>query len=160
MTFDNSKTIIGLRIKLFGATILFLTYIVLTYIAGIIKYPLLGMSDTTWTIILVCLYLFFAFLPMFLNYQYIYFSDEGENIVFRYFTSGIVGGKKNSIEINKKTFSGYKSESRFFGLIRSVTLYQQFKEGIARYPKVYISALSSGERTKVLRLLNLYSPKK
>jgi hypothetical protein len=97
---------------------------------------------------------------MFLNYQYIYFSDEGENIVFRYFTSGIVGGKKNSIEINKKTFSGYKSESRFFGLIRSVTLYQQFKEGVARYPKVYISALTSRERTKVIRLLNLYSPKK
>jgi hypothetical protein len=158
MTFDNSKTIIGLRIKLFGATIVFLTYIVLTYIAEIIKYPLLGMSDTAWTLILVSLYLFFAFLPMFLNYQYIYFSDEGENIVFRYFTSGIVGGKKNSIEINKKTFSGYKSESRFFGLIRSVTLYQQFKERVARYPKVYISALSSEERTKVLRLLNLYSP--
>jgi hypothetical protein len=159
MTFDNSKTIIGLRIKLFGATIVFLTYLVLTYIAEIIKYPLLGMSDTTWTIILVCIYLSFAFLPMFLNYQYIYFSDEGENIVFRYFTSGIIGGKKNSIEINKKTFSGYKSESRLFGLIRSVTLYQQFKEGKAIYPKIYISALSSSERTKVLRLLNLYAQK-
>jgi len=160
MTFDNSRTIISLRIKLFGATVIFLTYIVLTYIARIIKYPLLGMSETVWTLILVCLYLFFAFLPMFLNYQYFFFSDEGEKIVIRYFPAGIVGGRKNSIEINKKTFSGYKTESKFFGLILSIILYQQLKEGVARYPSVYISALSGEERTKVFRTLNLYTPQK
>ena len=160
MTFDNSRTIISLRIKLFGATIVFLTYIVLTYIAEMIKYPLLGMSDTAWTLILVGLYLFFAFLPMFLNYQYFFFSDEGEKIVIRYFPAGIVGGRKNSIEINKKTFSGYKTESKFFGLILSIILYQQLKEGVARYPSVYISALSGEERTKVFRTLNLYTPQK
>ena len=158
MTFDNSRTIISLRIKLFGATIVFFAYIVLTYFAKMIKFPLLGMNDTTWTVILVGIYLFFAFLPMFLNYQFIYYSDEGENIVFRYFTAGIVGGRKNSVEINKKTFSGYKIESRFFGLIRSITLFQQFREGVAKYPPVHISALSREERAKIIRSLNLYAP--
>jgi hypothetical protein len=159
MTFNNSRTIISLRIKLFGATIIFLTYIVLTYVAKLIKYPLLGMSDTAWTLILVGIYLLVAFLPMFLNYQFISFSDDGENIVFRYFTSGIVGGRKNSIEINKKSFSGYKIESRLFGLIQSIILFQQFKEGVAKYPPVYISALTREERAKVLRSLNLYAPR-
>jgi nitrogen fixation/metabolism regulation signal transduction histidine kinase len=158
MTFDNSRTIISLRIKLFGATIVFLAYIVLTYVAKMIKYPLLGMSDTAWTLILVGIYLLVAFLPMFLNYQFIYFSDDGENIVFRYFTAGVVGGKKNSVEINKKTFSGYKIESKLFGLIQSITLFQRFKEGVAKYPPVYISALTREERDKVLRSLNLYAP--
>ena len=41
---------------------------------------------------------------MILNYQYVFYSDEGENIVFRYFNAGIVGGKKNSIEIYKPIF--------------------------------------------------------
>ncbi|MCX6254278.1 MAG: hypothetical protein NTV31_07360 [Bacteroidia bacterium] len=158
MTFNNSKTIISLRIKLFGATIVFLAYIVLTYIAKLIKYPLLGMSDTAWTLILVAIYLFIAFLPMFLNYQFISYSDEGENIVFRYFTAGVVGGRKNSVEINKKYFSGYKIESRFFGFIQSVTLFQQFKEGVAKYPPVYISALTREERAKVLKSLNSFAP--
>jgi hypothetical protein len=157
MTFDNSKTIISLRIKLFGATVIILAFIVLTYIAKMIKYPLFGMSETTWTLILVGLYFAYALLPMFLNYQYIYFSDEGENIVFRYFTAGIIGGRKNSIEINKNGFSGYKTESRFFGLIRSITLYQKFREGIAKYPPVYISALSGEERSKMFRSLNQYT---
>jgi len=159
MTFDNSKTIISLRIKLFGATIVLLAYVVLTYIAKLIKYPLLGMSDTAWTIILVAVYLFVVFLPMFLNYQYISFSDDGEKIILRYFTSGIFGGRKNSVEINKMSFSGYKIESGFFGLIQSITLSQQFKEGVAKYPPVYISALSREEKGKVLRSLNLYIPR-
>ena len=159
MTFDNSRTIISLRIKLFAATILFLTYIILTYVAEKIKYPLLGMSDTSWTVILVAIYLFVAFLPMFLNYQFISYSDEGDKIVFRYFPAGMVGGKKNSVEISKKSFSGYEMDSSFFGLIKSITLFQQFKEGIAKYPPVYISALTREERTKIIRSLDIYAPR-
>jgi hypothetical protein len=158
MTLDNSKTIISLRIKLFGATIVLLAYIVLTYVAKMIKYPLLGMNDTAWTLILVALWLLVALIPMFLNYQFISYSDEGENIIFRYFTAGIVGGKKNSVEINKMSFSGYNIETRFFGLIQSITLFQKFNEGVAKYPPVYISALTREERVKVLRSLNLYAP--
>jgi hypothetical protein len=158
MTFDNSRTIISLRIKLFGATVVLLAYVALTYVAKLIKFPLLGMSDTAWTLILVTLYLFIAFLPMFLNYQFISYSDEEEKIIIRYFTAGIVGGKKNSVEINKRTFSGYKIQSRFFGLIQSIILFQQFNEGVAKYPPVYISALNREERGKLLRSLNLYAP--
>jgi hypothetical protein len=158
MTFDNSKTIISFRIKLFGATIVLLAYLAMAYVIRMIKFPLLGMSDTVWTVILIAIWLILAFLPMILNYQYISYSDEGENIIFRYFTSGIVGGKKNSIEISKKSFSGYKTETRFFGLIQSITLYQKFQEGVAKYPPVYISALKSEEKSKVIKSLNLYTP--
>jgi hypothetical protein len=156
MTFDNSKTIIGMRIKLFGATVILLAYIALAYVAKLIKFPLLGLSETVWTLVLVGLYLFLAFLPVFLSYQYIFYTDEGEKIIIRYFTAGIVGGKKNSVEIDKNSFSGYRTESRFFGLIQSITLFQQFKEGVAKYPSVYISALNREERAKLIRSLKLY----
>jgi hypothetical protein len=159
MTFDNSKTIISLRIKLFVATVLFLAFIVLTYIAKKIKYPILGMSDTGWIVIFTVCYLVFVFLPMYLNYQYIYFSDDGNNIVFRYFTAGIFGGKKNSVEISKKAFSGYKLEKKLFGLNQSIILYTQLKQGIAKYPPIYISALSKAEKNKVMRVLNTFAPR-
>jgi hypothetical protein len=158
MTFDNSRTIISLRLKLFAATVIFLVYIVLTYVAMMIKYPLLGMSDTVWTVILVVIYLFVVFLPVILNYQYISYSDEEEKLVFRYFTSGIFGGKKNSVEIDKRTFSGYKIEKRLFGLIQSITLFQQLKQGVAKYPPVYISALTRSEKEKIIRSLGLHGP--
>lgn len=158
MTFDNSKTIISLRIKIFGATILLIAYFILSYAAKLIKFPLFGMSDTAWTIILVAIWLIIAFIPMYLNYQFVSYSDEEETIVFRYFTTGIVGGKKNSVVINKRTFSGYKLESRFFGLIQSITLFQQINQGVAKYPPVYISALNKDEKAKLLKSLNLYAP--
>lgn len=157
MKFDNSKTIISLRIKLFAATVVFLAYVVLTYIAKIIKFPLLGMNDTTWTLILVVIYLIIAFLPMILNYQYVYYSDDTEKIIFRYFTAGIVGGRKNTVEIDKRTLSGYEIVPELFGLRQKITLYQRFNEGVAKYPPFYISALSKEERAKMVKSLNLYS---
>jgi len=158
MTFDNSKTIIGVRIKLFAATIVFLGYLLLAFAARIIKFPVLGMQETAWTVLIAALYIFIFFIPLMLNYQYIYFSDDGVNIVFRYFTAGIIGGRKNSIEINKQTFSGYSLEKKFFGLIQSITLYQQIKGRKAIYPPIFISALTRNEKSKVFTALNSYSP--
>jgi hypothetical protein len=158
MTFDNSKTIINLRIKLFGATVVLLAYLAITYIGKLIKFPFLGMSDTFWTIILIGIWILLAFMPMFLNYQFFSYSDEGDYLIFRYFTTGIVGGKKNSVEINKTTFSGYKVESRFFGLIQSIILFQKVQGGVANYPPVYISALTQKEKARVIKSLNQYAP--
>ena len=157
MTFDNSRTIISLRIKLFGATVVLLAYLSIAYIARLIKFPLLGMSDTLWTISLVGIWVILAFMPMVLNYQFLSYSDEGDYLVFRYFTAGIAGGRKNSVEINKTTFSGYKVETRFFGFIQSIILFQKVQGGVANYPPVYISALTREEKEKVIKSLNLYA---
>ena len=116
------------------------------------------MSDTLVTLILVGIYLFLAILPMYLNYWYVSYSDEGENITLRYFTAGIMGGKKNSLEIDKKSFAGYKVESEFFGLKQSLILFRNFREGKAKYPPVYISGLKKAERKKIIRSLEQYSP--
>jgi len=156
MTLDNSRTIIGLRIKLFGATIVFIAYFILAYAAKIIKFPLLGMGETFWIILLTAIYAFLAILPMILNYQFVFFSDDTEKIIFRYFTSGIVGGRKNAVEIEKSSFGGYTTESRLFGLIHSITLSHKFREGVAKYPPIYISALSKQEREKIFKTLNSY----
>jgi hypothetical protein len=158
MTFDNSKTIINLRIKLFAATVLLLAYFALAYAAKLIKFPIIGMNETVWTIILTGVWVILAILPMILNYQFISYSDDGDFIIFRYFTAGIVGGKKNSVEIHKATFSGYKIETRLSGLIVSIILFQKFPKGVAKYPPVYISALTREERVKVIKSLNEHTP--
>jgi len=156
MTFDNSRTIISLRIKLFGATVVLLAYLAMAYVAKLIKFPLLGMSDSTWTVILIGIWVIMALMPMVLNYQFISYSDEEDNIILRYFTAGIVGGKKNSVEINKTSFSGYKIETSFFGFIQSIVLFQKVQGGVAKYPPVYISALTHDEKAKVINSLNQY----
>src|SRR5512133_2471576 len=108
MTFDNSKTIIGIRIRLFAITVILITYLILAYVSKSLKFPLLGMSDTAWTVILSLLWVLLVLIPVFLNYQFVLFSDGTEKLIIRYFNSGIAGGRKNSVEIDKRAFAGYK----------------------------------------------------
>lgn len=159
MTFDNSKTVYSLRIRMFVVLVLLFTFLVLAYIVKLFKFPLLGMSDSVWIVILVALFIYVAFSPMLFNYQFIWFADEGENIVFRYFTAGIVGGRKNSVQIDKNLFAGYKTEKQLFGLSKSIILFQKVGQDIAKYPPVYISALSGEQISKLLTCLNKYTPK-
>ena len=159
MKLDNSKTIISSRIKLFAVTVLFLAYMALSYVAKSFKITLFGWSDTVWTIIFAAIWIFIAFLPMILKHQYISYSDDDELIVFRFFTSGIFGGRKNSIEIEKKTFAGYETNKQLMGLSLSITLYQKIAKGVAKYPPIHISALSKEEKTKIFSSLNQHSPK-
>jgi len=65
MTFDNSRTIISLRIKLFAATIVLLTYLAMAYVIRLIKFPFLGLSDSAWTIILTGIWVILAFMRWF-----------------------------------------------------------------------------------------------
>jgi hypothetical protein len=159
MTFDNSKTIINFRIRLFFVTILALAWLAVAYIAKLIKFPLLGIDDGIWTLVIVAIWVLVAFLPMILNYQFVYFSDDGESIIFRFFTAGIVGGKKNSVEISKRTFTGFKTESKLFGLSKSIILFQQVGQEIAKYPPIHITALTREQRRKLLQALSVYAPK-
>lgn len=158
MTFNNSKTIIGMRIKLFSVTVLVLAYMVLVYVAKLIKFPVFGMSDSVFTVIIIGLYMLYVIYPMVLNYQYISYSDEGDKLIFRYFTSGIVGGRKNSIEINKSDFAGYKREKKLFGLIQSITVFHQLPQGVAKYPPIYISILTGKEKAAILNSLFRHTP--
>ncbi len=158
MTIENSKAIINLRIRLFAVTVIFIVYIILAYFVKVIKFPILGLTDTWFTIILTGLYLTYLLYPMFLSYQYIYYSDEGEKIIFRYFTAGFIGGKKNSIEIDKRLYAGFRYEKKLFGLIQNITLLQHVKGGIAEYPTVNIRPMKKEERNKILYSLNQYAP--
>jgi hypothetical protein len=159
MTFDNSKTIISLRIRLFAATVLLLAYFTVAYLAKIIEFPVLGLSDTVVTLILVAVYLLTALWPMFRNYQFIYFSDDDEYLLFRYFFAGMTGGRKNSISIEKRYFAGYKYVPKYLGFTKSIILYQKTGQGIAKYPPVHITALTYEQREKLLGLLDRYTPK-
>ena len=159
MIINNSKSVINLKILQRTSIIVYLILLALAFAAMIIRFPLLGISRAVWTIIFTACFLIIIFLPVLLNYQYIYFSDEGDSIIFRYYSAGLFEGKKNSVEIGKKTFSGFTFDKKFFGLVQSITLYQRLKEGIAKYPPIYISAINRQDRDSILKSLNSYAPR-
>jgi len=159
MTINNSKSVINLKLLLRISIIFYLAFLVLTLAAGIIKFPLLGIGKAAWIIILTLCFLIIMLIPLIMNYQYIFFSDEGDTIIFRYYTTGLFSGNKNSVEIEKRTFSGFTLDKSFLGLIQSVTLYQRMKEGVAKYPPIFISGLKRQEKEAILQSLTSYAPR-
>lgn len=156
MTFDNGKTIIKLRLRLFIATIIMLIYVFLVYFGKHLKFPIIGISETTATLTLVAIYLVLALSPLLLKYKYIYFSDDGRNIIFRYYSVGLYSGKKNSVEIPKDEFTGYKINRQLAGLIKSIRLYRLVKNRKASYMPVYLSSLKKPEVNRISNALNKY----
>ena len=159
MTIDNGKSVINQKILKRTVIILYLAFLVLSLAANIIKFPLLGMTKTTWLILATFIFLIIILIPIVLNYQYIFFTDEGNILVFRYYSTGLVTGNKNSVEIEKRSFSGFTIDKSLFGLIQSITLYQRMKEGVAKYPPIHISALKPREREEIIKTLTSYAPR-
>ena len=71
MTLDNSRKIVSVRLALFIATFPFLAFLAVAYVARLIDFPVLGMSDTVWVVTLSAIYFSIAFFPSFLKYNYI-----------------------------------------------------------------------------------------
>lgn len=156
MTFDNGKTIISLRLRVFIATVLFVVYLFFSYFEKIIKFPIAGYSFTAWTLLLTGIYLTIAFYPLLFNYKYIYFSDDGPSIIFRFYSVGIIQGKKNLIEIPKRDFEGYMFNRILGGIFTSITLKQRIDLKTSKYPPIHLSSLTRSELKKLKSALEKY----
>lgn len=158
MTFDNSRRIIGSRLVLFAATFPFLAFIFLAYVPKMLKFPLLGISETVWVVTLSAAYVLVAYYPTLLKYNYIYFSDDGKAIIIRYYSAGIIKGARHSVEIPKQSFSGFSKGNLIPRLIPYIILYEKRQGKIAKYPPVYLTALKRSEREKIYRSLTALTP--
>ncbi|HUS85777.1 MAG TPA: hypothetical protein VMW76_00945 [Bacteroidales bacterium] len=157
MTFDNGKTIIRLRLRVFIVSVLFIIYLYFTYYGKSLKFPILGFGDLAWTFALIFIYFAISFYPLIFRYKYIYFSDIGPRIILRYYSVGLFRGKRNSVEIPKKDFAGYRMERSCLGLVGSLILQQRIDRRVAQYPPVYITSLSRKEIKKMIVVLDQYT---
>ena len=155
MTFDNSKTIISLRLRVFIATILLIVFVFFVFLEKNIHFPVLGLGSDAWTAIVLIIYASLAFYPLVLKYKYFYYSDDGPNLVFRYYPVGLFAGKKNSVEIPKSEFAAYKIE-KYFLFLKKITLSRKIDRRIAQYPEIHLGSLRKKELNKLASSLDSF----
>jgi hypothetical protein len=109
-----------------------------------------GIRNSMLGIFLALAWLIYSAYEWFRNYNYIYFNDESDKIVLRYFSPTIFTAKKNSIEIPKREFAEYKLESFFLGYRENIILLRRTQKGKAGYPPVSITALNPHEKHDLL----------
>jgi hypothetical protein len=154
MIIDIKRTIIRITLGKFIALI-----VLVIVICGLLFVPFAenlfkGIENSLLAILIAIAYLIYAVFESFRNYNYIYFSDESDKIVLRYFSPNRFTSKKNSIEIPKKEFAGYNLISFFMRYREKIILFRRTGKGVAKYPPVSITALNAHERKLLLLTLN------
>jgi hypothetical protein len=90
---------------------------------------------------------------------FVFYSDHGEMIIFRYYSLSLFNSRKNSIEIPKKQFVKYELKPFFFGRYQKIILYQHFRNRVVPYPPISLSAVDEEDRKRILASLTKYMGK-
>jgi hypothetical protein len=156
MVLQNHKTAIMVRFRTFVLTIIFVCLIIVIYTTRLLDAPLFGLHKNYITAILAGIFILILLIQYFLNLSFISYSDEGPNLILRYYSLRILSSKKNSIEIPKNEFVRFEVIKTSLGLKRELYLYQRVRSGIAKYPPIPITSLTKDERTAIHNSLSRY----
>lgn len=156
MTIDIQRTVIKTQLRRLVLLVLYALLLVIIIVFGNPKYDFLGISNYLWVTIITALLAIVFVIEALLELNYIYFCDNDDRIVFRYFSMGFLNKSKNSIEIPKDRFSGYILKESLFGYKKKLILTQRIKDIDAKYPAVSISALNKEETSKLLKELDKF----
>jgi hypothetical protein len=156
MTIDLKRTVIKTQLRRFITLIVFAAIIIFILLMGDATIKYFGLTKYQWAIVIAALYFGSSLTESFLDFNYIYYSDYGDTLVLRYFSMGFFNNRKNSIQIPKEFFKGYKLYEKFGGIKMIICLYQDFNGKEAKYPPVNISALTKEERISLLNSLDRY----
>ncbi|MBE0675058.1 MAG: hypothetical protein IH591_10385 [Bacteroidales bacterium] len=69
-------------------------------------------------------------------------------------------GRKQAVEIPKKSFGGYSAERKLLGIIPYIILYEKRQGKMAKYPTISLSALTRRERERIFKSLDGITPVK
>ncbi len=159
MIIDNQRTIIKLKLRKLFYAIAASIIIIILLTTNIIKTEYLGLTKGNWAIIAGALYVLYYIYQSFLDPYYIYFSDEGEKIILRYYQSSSFNSTKNAIEIPKNQLYKFDIQKKIINQKEILILFQNTPKGIFKYPPVCISALNSNEKEILKETLKKYLQK-
>ena len=155
MEIENQKKTIFINKMRYITVIVFIVLLVVMLTTDMIKGEFLGLTRYHWAILLALIYLGQNVFEYLKDYNYIYYNDNGDKILFRYISLRPFKSKKYSIEINKDRFHSYKVQ-RASPFKREIIFFIKTPQGIAKYPPISISALNEDDFNNLKKALNQY----
>ncbi len=156
MVIDIKRTVIRTQLRRLITLLLVVLIILMMMLLGTLQNDFLGINKYNWGLIIGVVYIFALITEGFFELNYVYFSDEGDDIIFRYFSMSIFSRKKNSIEIPKDRFGGYEIIEALGGLKKQIVLYYQLKKEKASYRPVSITSLNNEQLKMLTSTLDKY----
>jgi len=159
MKIDNQKSIYRIWLRKMVFTIVFTASIVIVMFLKIFDKPDSPITKYHLIIAISAVFIIISIINMLRNPYYFYFDDTNDVLVFKYYPVGLFNSRKNSVEIPKQHFVKFETSKFFLGTEEKLVLYQHYRNKIAKYPPISLSALSKAEREKLKMALTAYSRK-
>ena len=156
MKFDNQKTTIRIFLRKMFIAIFFAVLIVFLLMSNLFHKPVLGFSRYQLTIAATILYILIVVFSNLILRNYIFFSDEGDKIIIRYYPIRPIGRKKRAVEIPKIALDHFEVRKSFLGIKKSLILYRKIKGKVAKYPPISITSLTKEEYEMLITQLEKY----
>lgn len=153
MIIDLKRTVLKTQISRFITLIALVIFLLILLIMLDLKRTYFGFSKYQWAIVVSAIYIAHVIYQGILEPYYIYFSDQGEKIILRYFSMSFYNDKKQTIEIPKDSYSGYEIKTSLGGLKKKLILCEKIKNTVAKYPAVSITALNKTQEAHLIEAL-------
>lgn len=154
MIIDTRKRVISIQLRRMVSVLVFAIAIIIILLVGKLPNTVLGLNKYHWAVLVAGLYISSVVFESLLQYNYVYFNDETDKIIFRYFTLGYMSNVKKSIEIPKSELVSYQLYEYVKGYKKKIVLHQKRNQTDAKYPPVCLSILKEDELKMILESLD------
>ena len=156
MKIENEKIVERVQALKVLYAVIIITIIGVFFTTSLEQYTIkyIGLSKGGIALVLGLAYLAFYFYHLLAKTSYLFYSDDGNKIIVRFYLLRPINPKKNSIEIVKNQFLKYTIVRK--PLTEEVVIYQKSGGQILKYPPFSISALKKDDKKKLFESLDLY----
>ncbi|MGQ1910885.1 hypothetical protein ACT3CE_14000 [Marinifilum sp. RC60d5] len=146
MTINNQNKAAWIKFAYYLFTFLYLAAIVLfLYLDIDNQYIVIGLMSAVFVAAII--------ISLSLSLNYIIYKVSDNKIILRYYPLHPFHENFKSIEIPKSSFAYFEINSKIMGLKPELILFQQTKNGIAKYPPICLSALAKKDVKKITNSL-------
>lgn len=136
--------------------VVFAFAVIFILLVGKMPNTFLGLNKYNWAIVVLALFVAYNIVESMFQLWYIYFNDEKDKIVLRYFSLGYFNRMKRSIEIPKNELLSYQVYEYYYGYKKTIVLHQVRGGKEAKYPPVSLSILKKEELKQLFGALDSY----
>ncbi len=156
MTLDSKKAVISIHLRRVIILLVAAIGAICIMLFGQQPQTFWGLTKYNWAIVVAIIYVITVVIDVLKGYNYVFFNDESDFIVLRYFSLSYANHKKKSIEIPKNDFVSYEIKTAYFGLQQQLILRRKVKGQEANYPPLSISILDKQGVELILGTLDKY----
>jgi len=157
MKYDNKQAAYRIWLRRLLFAIIFTLAVIIILFTSWFDNPESGITKYHLIIAIALVYIIISLFNFLRLPYFISFSDVDDMIIIRYYPLSIFNSKKNSIEIPKKQFVKFETLKFFFGLEEKLIVYQNFRNKIAKYPPISLSAVNKSDRERIKNSLRRYT---